>query len=89
VMQIASTNLTSSPRDPGSSRAAWPARRMSGAGQDTAALWRATLASALRDPRERAAERDNRQAAARTLATPTYRLAGNLENLELGYRLPS
>ena len=77
------------PRDPAGSRTDRPARRTSGAAQDTATVWRATLASALRDPRERAAERDNRQVAARTLAAPTYRLAGNLENLELGYRLPS
>lgn len=76
------------PRDLGSGQPTWGARR-SAAGQTTGALFQAVLASAMGGGvGARAAERANRRAAERTLGAASYRLAGNLENLELGYRLP-
>lgn len=86
-MTITSAGAARPPRDLGSGQATWTARR-SASRQETGALWQAALASALGTAGARAAARENRRAADRTLAAPSYRLAGNLENIELGYRLP-
>jgi hypothetical protein len=87
-MRVTSPAPTASDRELGRSVGQQPLQRAK-AGQATAALWRATLSSAMATAPARAAERDNRRAAERLLGASPYRLAGNLENLELGYRLPA
>jgi hypothetical protein len=87
-MRVNSPAPTTSDRQLGGSAGSQPVHRSKAGGRETAALWRATLSSAMATAPKRAAEQDNRRAAERLLDAEPYRLAGNLSNLDYGYRLP-